>query len=71
MHGGVVYENAALLLHFFNMSQAQRVRHVPAHSGQHHFKWVVKPFEDPVQGAADQTLTDIKYGRSCRLCLLR
>jgi hypothetical protein len=31
--GRVMNENTALLHHFLNMPQAQRVNHVPAHSG--------------------------------------
>ena len=49
MHGGVINENTALLHHFIDVAQAQRVGHVPAHTG--HIKKVVKPFEDPVQCA--------------------
>lgn len=71
MHGGVVNENAALLDHFLNMSQAQWVRHIPANAGQHDFQRVVKPLEDLVQGAVDQTIAEIKHGRDCRLRLLR
>jgi hypothetical protein len=68
--GGVVYENATLVHHFLHMSQAQRVGNVPAHTGQHDFQWAVKPLEDLVQGAADQTLAEIKHGRIivCAYC---
>ena len=71
MHGRVVNENTTLLHHFFNMSQTERVGHVPAHANEHDFKWVMKPLQDFVQGAVDQTLAEIKPGRNCRLCLLR
>ena len=45
--------------------------HVPAHANGHDFKWVMKPLQDLVQDAVDQTLAEIKHGRNCRLCLLR
>jgi hypothetical protein len=64
-------ENTALLHHVLDVAQALRVGHVPAHTGQHHFKWVVKAFEDPVQGAVDQALAEIEHDKDCRLCLLR
>ena len=71
MYGGVVNENAALLHHFLHMSQDQRVRHIPAHAGQHDFQRIVKALQDLDQGAVDQTLAEIKQGSDCRLCLLR
>jgi len=55
--------------HFLNMSQAQRVGHVPAHAREHDFQRVVKPLEDLGQRAVDQTLVEIKHGPDCRLCL--
>ena len=71
MHGGVANDYTALLHHFFDMAQAQWVRHVPANAGQRDFQRVVKPLEDLVQGAVDQLLAEIKHGRDCRLCLMR
>ena len=32
---------------------------------------IVKPFQDPAQGAVDQTFAEIKHGLDCRLCSLR
>ena len=69
MRGGVVDENAALLRHFLDMPQAQRVGHVPAHAGQHDFQRVVKLLEDFAQGTVDQLLAQIDHGRDCHLSL--
>ena len=71
MNCHVIHENTALLHHLLYVAQAQRVGDIPAHTGQHHFKWVVQPFEHLAQCAADQTLAEIKHGRDCRLCLLQ
>ena len=71
MYGGVVNENAALLHHFFDMSQAQRVRHIPAHAGQHDFQRAVKPMQKLVQGAVNKALAQIKHGQDCCLCFRR
>ncbi len=71
VHRRVVNKNASLLHHFFHMSQAQWIGHVPAHTGQHHFQRVVKPLEDLTQGAVNQTFAEIKYDAECRLCVLR
>ena len=60
-----------LLHHFFNVSQTERVGHVPPHAGKHHIKGVVQPLQDLVQGAVDQTVAEIKHGQDCRLCLMR
>ena len=53
MHSSVVNDNTAFPHHFLNMGQAQRLGHIPAHARQHHFKGIVKPFEDLAQGAVD------------------
>ena len=69
MNRHVIDENTALLHHLLDVPQAQRVRHIPAHAGEHHLKRVVQPFEDLAQGAVDQTLAEIEHGRDCRLCV--
>lgn len=53
VHCGVVHENTALLHHFFNVTQTQRIGHIPAHACEHHFQGIVEPFEDLAQGAVD------------------
>ena len=71
MYGGVINKYTALLHHFLDVAQAQRVGHVPAHAGQHHFKSVVQPLESIAQCAVDQTFAEIKHGPDCRLCLMQ
>ena len=66
MHCGVVNQNATLLHHFFNLSQAQWVRHMPAHAGEHDFQRVVQKFEDLVQGASYQIVAEIKHDWDCQ-----
>jgi hypothetical protein len=45
MNRGVINEHAALGHHFFDVTQAQRVRCVPAHADQHHLQRIVHPLD--------------------------
>jgi hypothetical protein len=45
LHSGVVNDNTAFPHHRFNVTQAQRIGHVPSHASQHHFQRLVAPFE--------------------------
>ena len=71
MHCGVVDGNTAFPHHLFNVTQAQRIGHVPSHARQHHFQRVVQPFENFASSAIDQTFTEIMHALDCRLCLQR
>src|SRR5665647_2259217 len=71
MHRGVVDKYAALLHHFLDVAQTQRVGHVPAHAREHHFKRIVEPNEHLAQSAVDRTYTEIKHGLDGRLRLLQ
>ena len=71
MHCGVVDGNTAFPHHLFNVTQAQRIGHVPSHARQHHFQRVVQPFENFASSAIDQTFTEIMHALNCRFCLLR
>ena len=71
MHSGVVNENTALLHHLLNVAQAQRVGHIPAHAGEHHFQRIVEPNEHLAQGTNNRTLAEIKHELDCGLRLLR
>ena len=46
MHSGVVNENTVFPHHLFNVTQAQRIGHVPSQASQHHFQRVVESFEN-------------------------
>ena len=53
MQSSVVNENTAFPHHFLHMTLAQRIGHIPAHAREHHFKGIVKLFDDLAQGAVD------------------
>lgn len=38
----MIHRDTPLGHHFFKITQAQRVRHVPAHTQQDHVQWVVQ-----------------------------
>lgn len=71
MNGDVVDKYDALLHHFFQMTQAQRIGYVPANAGEHDFQRTVEPNEYLAQGAVDRTYTEIKHGLDCRLRFLQ
>ena len=71
VHCRVVNKNTTLVHHLLDVAKAQWVGHVPAHTGEHDFQRIVKPLEDLVQGAVEQTLAEINHRPDCRLCLLR
>jgi NAD(P)-dependent dehydrogenase (short-subunit alcohol dehydrogenase family) len=49
MHGGVVNHHTPFGHDLFELTQAQRVDHVPAYTQQHHIQWVVQPLQNLAQ----------------------
>ena len=47
MNRGVIDHHPTLGHHLFDLSQAQRVRRLPANAHQHHLNWVVQPLQNP------------------------
>lgn len=41
----MIDRDAALIHHFFGMSQAQRIGHLPAYARQHYVEWIGQVFE--------------------------
>lgn len=50
MNSGVINADTALLHHFLDVPQAQRIGRVPAHAGEHHIQRIVHALDHLLQG---------------------